>query len=671
MSTAEERLPDFSVLIRKKQGDQWVHHGSGFLYVPKEGENAYVLTAAHVLSDAGREIQVEFTGNPREPVIVPNDNETHTILHEKYTGQKTDHSNAHDAALICIPKEDWMRLLHKVYFGEPKKGMSIHAIGFPGVDKENCIESAYRPLDTHVWQPNKKIHHFRSYYENNEGLRPAVVNPKVAHGMSGSVYVSIQDGHLVLIGMLRSYNVQSGKGELSNTDMDALRELLERKAVKTEMPPPAVKRKPRRISGILVVCTLLAAALCLLLPWLHSKSEAELKILKEMPEGLTDYSVAIHDRVVSLPTTFAVLEHLGWACVPDKKLDDRMIAPDTYGGGLDENGEYVDYKVTMTNGHGRIDAVFGNPTGHMLNVKDCIIYQLKLYSFSADDSYTGDSVNKIEGPLALVLGQSKWSEINWPKGYIKRETGSHRGTGSYITYSYIKKSDYDYAYQYRFDFDLKTGVLDVMTITNMDVEAMAAQVGAYETQPPTYDPEELRQHLGVDAELIVGDYHFPLGKTVSEYQDMGYTIEKAPMFVASGQEDTIYFRCDALNQMSCQIYNPYSRAMAVEHCFVSAVGSQNSASYEENFILRFTIGEQTLSIYKGMTLDELNARLEEMGITLYVGGDGHVFFCPVLLMEHVYIFCTLSDNATRQVVGIGASADEALQNFFGNETESQ
>lgn len=602
--------------------------GSGFLYVPKGAmDTAYILTAAHVLSVSDSYKLAGDENGTRQYI-------TEKMISEEYDNSRIDEYQREDAAVVPIKMESWMRTMDPVYFGEMQDSIKIQAVG--ASKKSN-------PEIEHNLVPHAPV---AATYTPNSGKVSFTLDANLIidttdpvddiKGMSGTVFSDVSQADVVIVCIMTG--ADEDHGTVYAADLQEIQRLLKKQRVpvaRKEVLHEAadvVPERPRRVGKILLKMLMIVLIPALLVGIYIGNQrywEAEgvrLKQLKEMPDALMEYAVFINNRKVSVPTTFHTLERMGWACVPGENMEDRLVEPNTYGGKLLENGEYESYEVTMTNGHGRLDVTYGNPTNHRLNAKECIIYSIRFYSYIADDSYTGDTVNTVEGPLGLVLGQSKWTDLEWPKGYSKRDTGSHRGGSNFVTYTYIKKADYDYAYQYRFDFNKNTGELEILTITNRDTDAMGALVGAYNTQLPEIKPEDFARWLGIKMELSVGEYTFPIGVPVSEYCELGYTLDKSPEFIVGGGEDVAYFSCDPLTQVECVVYNPFPEALAIEHCYIIQLGSCDVYSYEEDFVLCLSNGSTTISLYKGMELETLDSLLETVGSMCYIGGEGGSIF---------------------------------------------
>lgn len=379
------------------------------------------------------------------------------------------------------------------------------------------------------------------------------------------------------------------------------------------------KKSRRKKKWLLLLLPVLAAAVFFLIPD---------QPLEAMPPELADYTVTLNGQELSLPTTFARLEELGW--VPEDPAEMEVwLAPG-----------FSDRSITLINGDGEITAWYLNPSSHTLPVEDCVISGLRVSAYYFDVSFTGEKVNTLEGPLGLVLGAGSWKDVKWPRGYEKI-TGS-----AAVTYTY----QLDGGHRYQFTFHKKTGVLSQLEITNQDPQTMAVLTGpAYETQPPEYDAQKLAEQLGVEMIFQAGDYRFPLGCTVSEYAELGYTLDKAPEFVTSGKSESVYYRCDTRNQVALEGCNPFARALIPEHCFVGILDSGDMSTNAEAIELICTFGDQQLTIREGVSTDSLYGQLESGNIRHKTDDYGSILIYPDPLREDIFIKCYVYKDVVTQI----------------------
>ncbi len=418
---------------------------------------------------------------------------------------------------------------------------------------------------------------------------------------------------------------------------------LEKKAQKKE--DAQNNRSQKRIWLLVPVILLVVVLLICLIPE---------KKLEAMPPELADYSVTINGETVSLPTTLGRLEEMGWILKDAEEYMGILVPAHSYYAYYGEN-EFWSGAATLTNGHGTIEVRLGNASNHAVPFEDCIVYEIACYS-GFDSSYTGESVNTLEGPLGLIWKQSSFRDVKWPKGFTKDNSF---GTA----YSY-QLSDHQ---QYEFGFDRNSKKLKSLRITNRDEAAMAAMLGdAYDTQPPEYDRDALADWLGVRLVFTVYDlvhnYELPVGDAVAEYQELGYAIEKQPEFVVSKDHADVYFRCDTLNQLHTDVCNPFRRALTPENCFICVLDSLDIDT-ESTLFLEFSDGEKGATFTVGTYESILRSDLLQQGILCETGDNGELIIYPNPDNKDITIKCWVSKD-TGKITRIRVDICKALQDFM-------
>lgn len=369
--------------------------------------------------------------------------------------------------------------------------------------------------------------------------------------------------------------------------------------------------------------------------------------LKAMPEELADYSLNINGQTVHVPTTFEQMRSYGWYCADAEEMQER-IPPNTY------KESYLPYTAKLTNGYGILTVYYGNASNHTLKAEECIIYGISVELRDFDNSYTGESVNTCKGPVDLTLGKSKWGDPIWPYGKEKTRNST------WITCSYTVDDDHSC----EFEFNRKTKILGKIQVVNRDQQAMDELIHtAYETREPAYDSGELARWLGVEMAFQTGDFYLPIGVTAGDYQARGYILDKAPKFVSSGGHEDIFFRLDALNKLSGEVFNPCDQALVSEYCFIGCMDSADIESSDTEFCLSCTVGEQSFSVSRGMTEEDLYQALEHMNIRWRSAGENCITFYPNGNNEKITVTCTFSEEF-RFISGIRVDTCEALRDFF-------
>lgn len=428
---------------------------------------------------------------------------------------------------------------------------------------------------------------------------------------------------------------------------------------KTKRNPIAAKKKqsqenPSAHPGCFYTLgkvTFFSLILCAILGFVIS-----LQPSSEVPPELSGYDVTINDSCISIPTTFDALEALGWVATDPEKLEE-WVSP---GNGMENwNGLSAHaFRTDLTNGYGSITVQYMNPTAHTLPVRDCVIVYLSITEACFDDSYTGESVNTLNTPLGLKMGISKWVErTSSPSGHDKQKDSS------YIRYRYASK---DSSSAYIFRFDRKTKLLNGVEIRNMDTAAVKKLLGAeYDFEAPVYNADSLYSWLGVTMNLHVDGFDYPILTTVRDYATLNYTIDKTSEYVTSTEHADICFRGDALHTASCKVYNPFHRALTPENCFISCLDSRAIEPHNKPFIFTCTTTNNTLTILKGMTREELIEALNAAQIQWVESGLSSITFYPNPRIDTLYADCHL--DFENLVTDISVDACNAVQSYIFNQ----
>ena len=96
--------------------------GSGILYVPEDGNRAYVLTAAHVFKKNKYPVQIQCYPDGADDGTYTYDVDKQAVhIHDDYEGKKDNTTVQYcDAAGVEIPKNSWMADRACVYYGIPQ-----------------------------------------------------------------------------------------------------------------------------------------------------------------------------------------------------------------------------------------------------------------------------------------------------------------------------------------------------------------------------------------------------------------------------------------------------------------------------------------------------------------------------------------------------------------------
>lgn len=200
--------------------------GTGFLVVPESGNFAYVVTAAHVVSNPMSSIHLEFLSDACEEKQTHNINTDDIILHPSFVpGIINIEVQPYDVALIRIYKHSWMAVCKNVYWGTPSTDMPIEAIAFSYANSDIDIRHATTYLSTHVRVYTPDNHRISAVIGGEFRLDDSDRNYEI-EGMSGTVFAAKEQDSIILIGIFCSTTGGNAvHGQMNIVDMSAIIEL--------------------------------------------------------------------------------------------------------------------------------------------------------------------------------------------------------------------------------------------------------------------------------------------------------------------------------------------------------------------------------------------------------------------------------------------------------------
>lgn len=227
--TTNRQLKELAVRIRNESGNV----GSGLLYIPPSGDRAYVITAAHVLSNFRRD----------DPITVQccsNDGETYEYELEDpvtHTGKyKKDRSQ--DVALIELP--DVPELLNsrsRIFFGEPREDLKLEGFCFSGNSDEELVNLDVLPITaegSHIINYVPANHMMRVQLKGSFTINQADREQEV-EGWSGTVLTAAGQDSLIAVGILLSIPELNGlNGDFGAADTSALLSLMDKYGIPYE-----------------------------------------------------------------------------------------------------------------------------------------------------------------------------------------------------------------------------------------------------------------------------------------------------------------------------------------------------------------------------------------------------------------------------------------------------
>ena len=200
--------------------------GTGFLVVPNSCDFAYVVTAAHVVSNPMSGINIEFLSDACEEKQLHHINTDDIILHPGYIPSLVNTEvQPCDVALIRIQKHSWMTVCSNVYWGTPVDNMPIEAIAFTFANSDRDIRHATTYLSTHIRVYTPDNHRISAVIDGEFRLDDSDRNYEI-EGMSGSVFAAKEQNSIILIGIFCSTTGNNAAhGQMNIVDMSAIIEL--------------------------------------------------------------------------------------------------------------------------------------------------------------------------------------------------------------------------------------------------------------------------------------------------------------------------------------------------------------------------------------------------------------------------------------------------------------
>lgn len=217
--------------------------GTGYYVCPTEGTCAYVITAAHVLSNAVYPISVQiYHGNELGEEAIFDIGESDAIIPEDFDHKKVNIENQDcDCALLRIPKRDWMEQDASVLVGKPRSGIQIWGVSYSEATgrEKNILLDANMMYPT-INNVDEQSHFFTAPFHGEAQINAADPSHEIG-GMSGTVYTAKYGKNIVLIGMfISTYGDSAVMQRMYMTDMSSAALLLKNEGISITEYCPAI-----------------------------------------------------------------------------------------------------------------------------------------------------------------------------------------------------------------------------------------------------------------------------------------------------------------------------------------------------------------------------------------------------------------------------------------------
>ena len=216
--------------VRIRQNDNII--GTGFLIIPKDGANAYIITAAHVLCTYSNNLNIQFLGVTEQSCNTRSISDDMIIIHNNYQHEHSiDRVQYCDAACIRISKEEWMDTIAPVFWGVPEAEMPIEAVGFASVNLDSELPHGSVSHNTVVRLYTPDTHRISATIQGDFILNNADLDNDI-QGMSGTVFAAKGQDAVIIIGMMVATTGKNAAfGQMNLVDMTGLNELLKEQGV--------------------------------------------------------------------------------------------------------------------------------------------------------------------------------------------------------------------------------------------------------------------------------------------------------------------------------------------------------------------------------------------------------------------------------------------------------
>lgn len=211
--------------VRIRQNDDIV--GTGFLIVPKDNTNAYVLTAAHVLCTYSDNLNIQFLG------VTDENSNTRLVSADMVTSHRSyrhelskDQVQYCDVACICIAKEPWMDTISHIFWDTPEVEMPIQAVGFAAINPDPELPHACVFHQTYIRLYTSDTHRISATIQGDFILNHADLDNDI-QGMSGTVFAATGQNAVIIIGMMVATTGENAAlGQMNIVDTTGIQELL-------------------------------------------------------------------------------------------------------------------------------------------------------------------------------------------------------------------------------------------------------------------------------------------------------------------------------------------------------------------------------------------------------------------------------------------------------------
>lgn len=240
----KEKLKELTArIIKEKEDGTYEHQGSGLLYIDDK-DDAYILTAAHVLNAFTQQddtVVVECYSKEKRPegVKVVEDylfRVKRADVWSDYEGVVPEDGKfkANDVAVIPLskdenPKRKWLDKRARAGFLDENVSLErcgVMGFGYPKYTEERRVESACDPIGTNI------IYVVHNDDEHSVDWKlDSKLSKNARHGLSGSVIALSEAQNVVLAAIVQDTYPNNDGNRIVGTDLHKIQELLSKKGV--------------------------------------------------------------------------------------------------------------------------------------------------------------------------------------------------------------------------------------------------------------------------------------------------------------------------------------------------------------------------------------------------------------------------------------------------------
>ncbi|MBR5509059.1 MAG: toll/interleukin-1 receptor domain-containing protein [Lachnospiraceae bacterium] len=353
-----------------------------------------------------------------------------------------------------------------------------------------------------------------------------------------------------------------GKTETAESETVVQEDIPVSKPVKVQKKKTEPKKtaQPRRFPKVLVGIVAAVIVLPLLLTMFFSagiqssmggsEKNAEAMDVTKWPQSIANYEFILNDIHYQLPFSWSQMQADGYE-LKDPEDGAVSLVP----------GE--ERSVQVINQYGSFEITLFNPTNDTIKGADAYVGSVYFKYYELNNSELEKEYNTVASAEGIVLGADA-------KDLIKeqyKEKGLQNSSSGYI----FKNGQ---GSEYCFLMDTKGQKLIAIRIKNQDSDLLRTELSqrAVLTEKPEYYTEEFYTKIGMDDfSYVIEGHEIKAGMLISDYLELGWTLEEAPELIASKGTGEVRLNRDVRTTVTLEVYNPADQAVVPEFGLVTTI----------------------------------------------------------------------------------------------------